>query len=86
MAPFVIQKFITGKHDARLEQLGWSLPGFNDSKWSKVAEKDFPKENLIGTYNEPIRKHETFKPVKIFRTPKGELWPILDRIWWVGLN
>ncbi len=60
-------------YDARLEQLGWALPGFNDSKWSKVAEKDFPKENLIGTYNEPIRKHETFKPVKIFRTPKGEL-------------
>jgi len=60
-------------YDARLERLGWSLPGFNDSKWSKVAEKDFPKENLIGTYNEPIRKHETFKPVKIFRTPKGEL-------------
>jgi len=60
-------------YDARLEQLGWSLPGFNDTKWSKVAVKDFSKENLIGTYNEPIRKHEIFKPIKIFRTPKGEL-------------
>jgi len=60
-------------YDARLEQLGWSSPGFNDSKWSQAAVKDFSKENLIGTYNEPIRKHETFKPVKIFRTPKGEL-------------
>ncbi len=60
-------------YDARLEQLGWSSPDFNDSKWSIAAVKDFSNENLIGTYNEPIRKHETFKPVKIFRTPNGEL-------------
>lgn len=60
-------------YDARLEQLGWSSPGFNDSKWSNAAVQDFSKQTLIGTYNEPIRKHETFQPVKIFRTPKGEL-------------
>jgi len=60
-------------YDARLKQLGWSSPDFNDSKWSIAAVKDFSNENLIGTYNEPIRKHETFKPVKIFRTPNGEL-------------
>ena len=29
-------------------------------------------DNLIATYNEPVKKHETFKPVKIFTTPKGE--------------
>lgn len=28
--------------------------------------------NPIGTYNEPVRKHETFKPIKILTTPKGE--------------
>ena len=60
-------------YDARLKQLGWSSPDFNDSKWSIAAVKDFSNENLIGTYNEPIRKHETFKPVKVFRTPHGEL-------------
>jgi len=60
-------------YDARLKQLGWSSPDFNDSKWSIAAVKDFSNENLIGTYNEPIRKHETFKPVKIFRTLNGEL-------------
>ena len=59
--------------DARLEQPGWSTAGFNDVRWSGVAVRDFSKTNLIGTYNEPIRKHETFPPVKIFRTPKGEL-------------
>ncbi|MBC7773958.1 MAG: glycoside hydrolase family 78 protein [Phycisphaerae bacterium] len=60
-------------YDARLEQVGWSSPGYNVSKWSTVSVKDFPKDNLIGTYNEPIQKHETFRPVKIFRTPQGEL-------------
>ena len=29
-------------------------------------------DNLLATYNEPVKKHETFKPVKIFTTPKGE--------------
>src|SRR6185436_12057974 len=27
---------------------------------------------LLATYNEPVKKHETFKPLKIFTTPKGE--------------
>jgi len=60
-------------YDSRLEQSGWSSPGFNDSKWRDADGKDFSKTNLIATYNEPIQKHETFQPVKIFKTPKGEL-------------
>ena len=60
-------------YDAHFEQNGWSSPDFKDSKWNSAVEKNFSKDNLIGTYNEPIRKHETFKPIKIFHTPKGEL-------------
>ncbi len=59
--------------DARLEQPAWSSAGFDASKWGAVTVQTFSKENLIGTYNEPIQKHETFRPIKIFRTPKGEL-------------
>ena len=59
--------------DARLEQTGWSSPGFNDAAWSGAAVRDFSKTNLIGTYNEAVRQQETFAPVRIFRTPKGEL-------------
>ena len=58
--------------DARLDKSGWLSTGFNDGNWSGVQVKDFTKEVLIATYNEPIRKHEIFKPVKIFKTPKGE--------------
>jgi alpha-L-rhamnosidase len=60
-------------YDARMERKGWSSAGFNDASWKPVALKDFTKSNLIGAYNEPIRKHEAFRPKAIFRTPKGEL-------------
>ncbi|HET7116902.1 MAG TPA: family 78 glycoside hydrolase catalytic domain, partial [Hanamia sp.] len=58
--------------DARLEKKGWAMPGYNDSNWSGVKIESFSNDNLIATINEPAQKHETFKPVKIFTTPKGE--------------
>lgn len=58
--------------DARQEKSGWSTVGYKEAGWSaaKAMGKDYSK--LIATYNEPIRKHETFHPIKIMKTPKGE--------------
>ena len=58
--------------DARKEKKGWASTGFNDADWSAVKEADFTKEILLATQNEPVKKHEIFKPIKIFTTPKGE--------------
>lgn len=58
--------------DDRLQQKGWANADFKDTNWAGVVLPDFPKDILIATVNEPVRKHETFKPVKIFTTPKGE--------------
>ena len=58
--------------DAREEKTGWSMTGYNDAAWSGVKVQNFSNDNLLATYNEPIKKHETFKPLKIFTTPKGE--------------
>lgn len=58
--------------DNRKEQKGWSTANFDDKSWSGVKTNEFPKDILVATYNEPVRKHEIFKPVKIFKTPKGE--------------
>ena len=58
--------------DARAEKPGWALPGYDDTKWSNVKIGNFPYSNLIITYNEPATKHETFKPLKVMTTPKGE--------------
>jgi len=58
--------------DARQEKTGWVLPGYNDSDWSGVRVANHPMNVLIATWNEPVKKHETFAPVKIFKTPAGE--------------
>jgi alpha-L-rhamnosidase len=58
--------------DDRMRQANWSTTNFDDKNWSGVKAEDFSKDVLVATYNEPVRKHETFKPVKIFKTPKGE--------------
>jgi alpha-L-rhamnosidase len=57
--------------DARKEAKGWDTPNFNDSQWAGVRLADY-KGELLATYNEGIKKQETFKPIKIFKTPKGE--------------
>jgi len=58
--------------DARMEQKGWNGVGFNDAQWNPVRILDAGVAHLIGTYNEPIRKHETFKAPRVITTPKGE--------------
>jgi len=59
-------------YDAREAQTGWTDLNFDDSKWGGVVTSDTGKNVLIATYNEPIRKHETFNPIKVLKTPKGE--------------
>ncbi|HVW94463.1 MAG TPA: glycoside hydrolase family 78 protein [Mucilaginibacter sp.] len=58
--------------DDRMQQKNWSTTNFNDKDWFGVKVGDFSKSALIATVNEPVRKHETFKPVRIFKTPLGE--------------
>jgi alpha-L-rhamnosidase len=58
--------------DSRKEKTGWSNAGYNDSDWIPVTEQNYSKSVLVATQNEPIKKHETFSPLKIFTTPKGE--------------
>ena len=58
--------------DHRNDKPGWAIPGCDDSGWIPVTLLAPLKAALVATYNEPIRKHEQFKPVKIFRTPLAE--------------
>jgi len=58
--------------DAREEKTGWTTATYNDAGWSNVKIGSYSNDNLLATYNEPIKKHETFKPLKIFKTPAGE--------------
>ncbi len=58
--------------DARMDKTGWANPGYSDSEWSGVKVANHSMNVLLATYNEPVKKHEIFKPVKIFTTPAGE--------------
>ncbi len=58
--------------DARKEKSGWNTSSFNDTDWQGVKIKTSSAPPLIATYNEPIRKKETFKVIKSIATPKGE--------------
>jgi alpha-L-rhamnosidase len=59
-------------YDARLEKNDWAKVGYNDQSWNTVKELEFGKEQIIATYNETIKKRESFKPKQIFTTPNGE--------------
>ncbi|MDF2190352.1 alpha-L-rhamnosidase [Paraflavitalea sp. CAU 1676] len=58
--------------DARLDKKGWSTAGFNDRDWIPARKENYTKSTLLATYNEPVKKHETFKPLRVFKTPQGE--------------
>ncbi|MBZ5858790.1 family 78 glycoside hydrolase catalytic domain [Flavihumibacter profundi] len=58
--------------DARMDKPGWMKAGYPDTDWYAAREANFPKDVLLATYNEPVRKQEVYKPVKIFTTPAGE--------------
>ena len=58
--------------DARDEKNGWSSTGFNDAIWKGINILTVGLDNLTYTENEPVKKHETFKPIKIITTPLGE--------------
>ncbi|NWJ49812.1 MAG: family 78 glycoside hydrolase catalytic domain [Bacteroidetes bacterium] len=58
--------------DKNKEKVGWQLPGYDDRAWNGVNVVGYPTDNLIATYNEPVRKQETLTPIKVITTPKGE--------------
>lgn len=59
-------------YDARLEQIGWDQPGFDETKWFPVSIAKKPPGKLAAQEHEPVRKHEHFKPIELITTPKGE--------------
>ena len=59
-------------NDAGKEKTGWSDAGYDDKNWDAVSTKNYNNNILTATYNEPVKKHEIFKPAKIFTTPLGE--------------
>ncbi len=60
-------------YDANKRLTGWSIPGYNDASWLRVRTGNYNMNNIIASEGSPVRKIQEIKPVKIFRTPKGDL-------------
>ncbi|WP_298647815.1 glycoside hydrolase family 78 protein [uncultured Proteiniphilum sp.] len=55
-SPVIFNSIYTGEHyDARLEQEGWSEPGFDDSQWQGVGLRSTPSQNITAQQLRPIR-------------------------------
>ncbi len=74
-------------YDATKKLTGWSMPGYDESKWTGVMTGDY-KFNLIASEGPAVRKIEEIKPVRIFRTPKGSLIADMGQnmVGWIRLN
>ncbi|MFD0671217.1 family 78 glycoside hydrolase catalytic domain [Cohnella sp. GCM10027633] len=72
-SPMLLSEIYHGEtYDARLEQPGWSEPGFDDQAWLPVETISYPLETLVAQENEPVRKTQEIAPVALIRTPSGE--------------
>jgi len=71
-SPIVFSSIYGGEdYDARLEQKGWNLPGFDDKKWSKPVIIDDTKEKLVPERDFPLKVFEKFKPKRVFMSNTG---------------
>lgn len=60
-------------YDARQEKMGWATAGYAEgSSWGNVRILEKGTEQLVGMSGPMVKKHEEFKALKIFKTPKGE--------------
>ncbi|WP_333864840.1 family 78 glycoside hydrolase catalytic domain [Sphingobacterium sp.] len=61
------------RYDARMEIPGWDTAEFKeDTKWTAVGLMHKGTEKLIAMSGPPVRKHEQFKALRIFKTPDGD--------------
>jgi alpha-L-rhamnosidase len=60
-------------YDATKKLTGWTISGYDDKNWQNVKIGNYNYNNIIASEGSPIRKIQEIKPVKIFRTPNGNL-------------
>jgi len=57
-------------YDARLEQVGWNLPGFDDTHWQRPLPVKGP--DLRSQTATPLKVQDTIVPQRIFQSKKGD--------------
>ncbi|MCC6483486.1 MAG: family 78 glycoside hydrolase catalytic domain [Armatimonadetes bacterium] len=73
-SPILMNSLYNGEtYDARLEQSGWDMPGFDDSAWRGVVLCDSPTKLLSAQEIQPVRVTETL-PFKSMKEVKPGVW------------
>lgn len=75
ISPVEMSSVFDGEHyDARREQTGWNLPGFDAKDWENAYLAKEPLGKLSYSYTPAIRVVEELKPVKIWK--KKDSWMV----------
>ncbi|RZK82136.1 MAG: alpha-rhamnosidase [Pedobacter sp.] len=65
--PITFNSIYTAEHyDSRLEQIGWNLVNFDDSKWRGITLRAAPSNNVVSQAMHPIRNVDEI-PAKTIR-------------------
>lgn len=71
-SPITFNNLYDGVHyDARLEQDGWNLNGFEDSSWKSVAILSSESSTLVAQQAPPLRKERELIAQSITKVPNG---------------
>lgn len=58
-------------YDARLEKIGWTEPGYDDSSWTGVQIQTVDLSTLFAPIGPPVRRTQLIEPVSISQSPSG---------------
>jgi len=71
-SPILMDMVYYGEHyDARLEQPGWSSPGFDDRKWENAVLRKAPEGKLRAHMSNTDKVMEKIQPVRVEKLANG---------------
>jgi alpha-L-rhamnosidase len=74
LSPVIFNSIYTGEHyDARLNQPGWNMAEFDDSKWKNAIPVGAPSNNIVSQVMHPIRITEKI-PAKSVTRLNNNTW------------
>jgi len=87
--PILMSEIYDGEtYDARVEKNGWAEAGYDGGGWLPVALANHPKDVLVAPAGPPVRRIKEITPVRIFKTPGGDLVADMGQnmVGWVRLG
>ena len=72
-SPIVFSSIYGGEdYDATLDQKGWNLPAFDDSKWKQALTAEIPSSRLTAETDNPVSIREIVKVKKVEQPEPGQ--------------